>query len=602
MKKIGFESINITGGFWLDKQNMVRNITTENVYNRFYETHRFEALKCRWKEGMANKPHFFWDSDVAKWIEGVAYAIEKDSNYYLREKARLAIDDILSSQEEDGYYNCYFQVTDRDKRFKLRSHHELYCLGHLIEAAIAWKNATGEEDFLDAMCRYADYVHRIFMVEDSAEFVTPGHPELELALIKLYKATGNRKYFEMAEFFIDKHGNNAKDQGYQNDFCNEYYNQDEMPIKDRSTAEGHSVRAMYLMSAVADLAQLREDKELKDACRRVFDNVENKRMYITGGIGSSRNGEAFTVDYDLPSRTAYAETCASISLAMFATRMQAGEINSKYADVVERALYNGIMSGISLDGKSFFYENPLSIDLRFNNPDTSVVNKSVFPITQRVEVFDCSCCPPNIIRYINSVADTLYTYNEDTLFVHQYMDSEAECDGMSIRQSTDYPVNNKVVIEVQGCKNTALRIPGWCNNFTLNKPYRLINGYAVVSSEGVTEIEFSMPVKFVRANNAVHDCAGRVAVMRGPIVYCAEGVDNGDDIADLLIDISGSYTTGDSEFGMPVIRTTGYMPTQNDELYCDADCDYTEIPVTLIPYYAFANRGETDMQVWLLRK
>ena len=468
---------------------------------------------------------------------------------------------------------------------------------------MAWKDATGEDEFLRAMCRFTDYVYHIFVEEDSAAFVTPGHPELELALVKLYNATGNRKYFDLAEFFIDKHGNNDKDCDTNNDFRNDYYNQDEMPLKNRTTAEGHSVRAMYLMSAAADVAELRDDEALLDACKRVFDNVTEKRMYITGGIGSTHRGEAFTVDYDLPNRTAYAETCAAISLAMFASRMQAIEPDSKYADVVEKVIYNGFLSGVSMDGKSFFYENPLEIDPDFNNVDTSVREKRRMPITQRVEVFECSCCPPNVVRFIPSIAGMMYTYSDDTLYVHQYMNSEAECDGVSITQTTAYPADGKVKISASGTKYIALRIPSWCEDFSINKTYTVKNGYAIIEAEGNDiEIDFAMPVETLRANRRVHGCAGRVAVMRGPVVYCAEGVDNCADIANVYIDTKGSFELSRAKFLLPNIQTTGYIKPETKKLYAKADAEYKEIPLTLVPYYAFANRGTSEMYVWLLQK
>ena len=604
MENISFEHINITGGFWKKKQDLIKDVTVRSVYGRFSETHRFSALKCTWKEGEPDMPHIFWDSDVAKWIEGVAYILMKDRDYPYKKEAEEAIADIIKNADEYGYFNSHFLVADKDKRWQWRSHHELYCLGHLIEAAVAWEKATGSDDFLCAMCRFTYYVYEVFVEKKSAAFVTPGHPELELALVKLYKATGNRRYFELAEYFIDNHGNNEEDRVQNNDFRNDLYNQDEMLIKDRTTAEGHSVRAMYLMSAAADVAAIREDSELADACTRVFDNVAEKRMYITGGIGSSYRGEAFTIDYDLPSGTAYAETCAAISLAMFASRMQCIEADSRYADTVERVLYNGFLSGLSMDGKSFFYENPLEIDPYFNNVDTSVRKKRHKPITQRVEVFECSCCPPNIIRFVPSLADMMYTCSADTLYVHQYMASKCEFDGNSIIQTTDYPVDGRVKISCKGNKkHIALRIPGWCEKFELNCDYVIKNGYAVTDAD-VDEIilNMDMPVEAMRANRRVHACSGRVAVMRGPVVYCAEGVDNGEDIKNIAIDPRGSFELTEGRFMLPEIKTTGYINPETKKLYSKARGNYSEIPLTLIPYFAFANRGESEMNVWLLEK
>ncbi len=404
MKNIDFRNVKINDGFWKAKQEMCMNSTVKAVYDRFVDTYRFEALKCKWKEGDEEKakPHFFWDSDVAKWIEGVAYILQQNDAPELEEICDNAVDNIVNNADENGYFNSYFLVIDEPK-FSNRDRHELYCLGHLIEAAVAYKTATGKDKFLRAMRKYTDYVEKVFKEEQSAGFATPGHPELELALMKLYKATGEKRYADLAKHFIDLHGNNDRDGRKLWWAANENYNQDEMPLRERSTAEGHAVRALYLLSGMADVAYEYKDAELLAACERCFDNIVTKRMYITGGVGSSPQGEAFTVDFDLPNRTAYTETCAAIALVFFCHRMFEITGKVKYADVLERALYNGVLSGISMDGKSFFYENPLAIDLKFNNVDTSVTEKRRYPITQRVEIFGCSCCPPNMVRFIPSV-------------------------------------------------------------------------------------------------------------------------------------------------------------------------------------------------------
>ncbi len=602
MKKIDFSDIEITGGFWKEKQDMVKNTTVDAVYNRFCDTHRFEALKCEWKDGEDNMPHIFWDSDVAKWIEGVAYIIKKEPNERLEKIVDDAINLIEKNADEHGYFNSHFLVTRRDERFYHRSQHELYCAGHLIEAAVAYYDATGKDKFLKVMCKFADYIEQVFVTEQSAEFVTPGHPELELALIRLYEATKEKRYLKLAKFFIDKHGTNDNDNVVE-EWCEIKYNQDEMPIKDRTSADGHAVRALYLLSGAADVAMLRKDSELLDACRRVFDNIINKRMYITGGVGSTYLGESFTVDYDLPNRTAYAETCAAISLAMFAGRMQKAEVDSKYADTVERILYNGFLSGVSMDGKSFFYENPLEIDTDFNDVNLSTKEKKHYPITERKEVFDCSCCPPNVVRFIPSVAGFMYTYDEKTLYVHQYMDSETDCSGIKVTQKTAYPKNGIIKIKAEtGNRGIALRIPGWCESFKLNCEYEMKNGYACVNTCNEIILELDMPVIAIRANRHVHADAGRIAVMRGPVVYCAEGIDNGGDLANVKISIGGEYALEKSEYLLPTLKTTAYQESESEILYRAAKDDYAPIELKLIPYYAFANRGTTPMQVWFLMK
>lgn len=601
MDSIDFSLVEIKNGFWKEKLDMVRNTTVFSVYNRFKDTHRFSALECKWKEGDDNVPHVFWDSDVAKWIEGASYLLQFEDIPELEEKIENAIDNFIKNSDENGYFNSHFLVVDKEKRFKDRNMHELYCLGHWIEAAVAYKNATGKGRFLKAVCKYTDYVERVFKIENSADFVTPGHPELELALFKLYKATGEKRYLELGKYFIQEHGKKA--QNLAEAFIYPY-NQDDMLLKDRTTIDGHSVRALYLYSGVADIAKETNDTELIEACKRIYENAVSKRMYITGGVGSTYIGEAFTVDYDLPNRTAYAETCAAIALALFSQRMLKIEENAKYADTVERVIYNGFLSGVSMDGKSFFYENPLEIDPGFNDINKATKEKTRFPITQRLEVFNCSCCPPNVVRFIPSVSGFVFGENEDTIFVNQYIDCTASYGNSKITLNTEYPKNGSVKLNYSGNKKyVAFRIPQWCREYSIDCEYELKNGYAYVSVDGKTEIniDFLMPVTLISANRRVHDNAGRIAVMRGPVVYCIEGVDNGKDLKTVSIKPDVDFTLIQGEFILPNIKTVGYRPTASDDLYSFYNENYEEFELTLIPYYAFANRGTTEMNVWILK-
>ncbi len=603
MKNIDCKNIKINGGFWKVKQDMVNDITLKSVYERFKETHRFDALDCNWKEGDPNMPHVFWDSDIAKWIESVGYNALFYDNGELVKIVDEAVEKIITNRDENGYYNSHFLVTG--ERFTDRSEHELYCAGHLMEAAVAYYNATGKRALLDAMCKYADYIEKVFVKENSAAFVTPGHPEIELALVKLYEATGEKRYLELSKFFIDNHGANAKDKELYRG-CNLLYNQDESSLRERSTTDGHCVRALYLLAGAADIAYLYNDKELFEATERCFENVVNKRMYITGATGSTCHGESFTIDYDLPNRDAYAETCAAISLAFFANRMIRLNADSKYADAVEKVMYNGALSGISMDGKGFFYENPLEIDVDFNNVHPSTDGGRRYPITQRKEVFDCSCCPPNITRFIAGIGEYMYSYTDDTLFIHQYVESEMCFENTKVTQKTSYPSDGEVVITLENNhKNfVALRIPGWCKDFTVNKEYSLQKGYIYIKTTEKDEIKinFHMPVRFISANKRVHTNSGRVALMRGPVVYCLEGVDNGKDLSSLKVDIKGETQVVDGEFLVPDITAKGFKETENENLYFDATDEYIETSLKFIPYYAYANRGETDMLVWVLKK
>lgn len=602
MKKINFSDIKINDGFWKIKQDMLRETTLWAVYNRFRETKRFEAFSCTWKDGISDYyPHIFWDSDVAKWIEGAAYLLKEKRD----EKIEAIIDEVVcqieKNSDENGYFNSHYLVTEQDKRFTDRNCHELYCAGHLMEAAVAYYEATSKDTFLKAMCKYADYIERVFKIERSAAFTTPGHPEIELALVRLYEATGESRYLKLSKFFIDEHGKNE----FLYKWGTDLYNQDEMPLRKRETAEGHCVRALYLFCAMADIAEKYGDAELLAASKRVFSDIVNKKMYITGGVGSTRIGEAFSIPYYLPNRRAYTETCAAIAMALFCERMQKIDVNSKYADTVERVLYNGFLSGISMDGKSFFYENPIEQDPKFNNINPSTNTKENFAITERVEIFKCSCCPPNIVRFIPSIGNLMYNYDEDTVYIQQYINSVAEFENIRISQKTEYPHNGKIKINFSvPQKRIALRIPFWCKKFSINADFKEENGYAYIDTKDISEIDvdFGMPITYVKSSKKVHENAGRVAIMRGPVVYCAEGVDNGEDLKCAVIDTSAALEIGEEEFILPNLYAKAYREKECEELYTEIGDDYEEFKMKLIPYYAFANRGETEMNVWLLKK
>lgn len=606
MKHIPFYHTKLEGAFWGEKQRVSKDVTVDAVYDRFAETKRFEALKCdaeqQAREGWHT--HFFWDSDVAKWIEGAAYILERGRNAALEAKVDAVIDDMCANQMADGYYNCFFKIYDTDKRFTIRDRHELYCLGHLIEAAIAYQHATGKDKLLCMVERYVDYVIRVFTVEKTAKFMTPGHEEIELALVKLYRATGKQKYLELAKFFVDKRGANALDPDGYCGFATAHYAQDHLPVRQMTTAEGHSVRAMYLYIAMADLALECGDDALFHACEEILKNVAYKRMYVTGGIGSSHIGEAFTVDYDLKNEPAYTETCATLALALFCQRMTKIKPMGWYADTAELAMYNGSISGVSMAGDEFFYENPLTIDLSDHNKNPATKDKERYPITQRLKVFGCSCCPPNILRFINAIGDFMYTEDGDTLYVHHYMNGETEYEGKTIRQTTAYPSCGKIKLEVDGYKKLAVRVPGWCTAFEASAPYEMRDGYAYFDAVDVLDLDFHIQPRLVVSAPGVHDNAGRVALLYGPVVYCMEGVDNKDDIFALSIDPNTAFTlTPDEYFGMPRITADGYLKVDCGQLYTAIDAvQYENRRLNFIPYYAMENRGETDMQVWIPQK
>lgn len=616
LKHLPLADVKVTGGFWKEKQDTVSDVTLYSVRDRFRDTGRFTAFEFGYKDGDKIQPHIFWDSDIAKWIESVAYSLLYHPDEELEADVDEVVDLIEKNQCEDGYFNIYFSVVEPGKRFTKRGEHELYCCGHLVEAAIAYDMATGKHKFLDCMCKYVDLIDRVFRVEQSAAFVTPGHPEIELALIRLYRYTGNEKYLKLSEFFINERGTGKENVPYV-DWALPNYAQDHAPLREQSTAEGHAVRAAYLYSGMADVAYETKDNELFEACKRIFSNIVDKRMYVTGATGSSHIGEAFTVDYDLQNETAYAETCSALALAWFADRMTALEPNGRYADIVELELYNGGLSGISLDGKSFFYENPLSIDPKLRSRDASVKENTYLPITQRLEVFSCSCCPPNVSRFIASVQQFIYQYDEDTLYVNQYIESDTltkiNGETVSILQQTRYPANGKVSLQLvsQALKRIALRIPGWCRKYTVNlngveMHPEAVNGYAYLDIEpGVNEIEilFAVYPRLVAANPSVQDDANKAALMMGPVVYCLEGIDNGINLHSLSVDPQSKFAPSfEQNYGLNTITAKGWRIVRpvNDALYYDYD-QIQYVPQTLhfIPYYAFANRGESEMIVWV---
>ncbi|MBQ6865040.1 MAG: glycoside hydrolase family 127 protein [Clostridia bacterium] len=606
---VSFADVEINGGFWAKKQKMNRDVTLEAVRLRFEETGRFEAFKFNWtEEGNLSKPHIFWDSDIAKWIESAALILRKNPDKQLEAKVDEIVDLIEKNQGEDGYFNIFFTVCEPEGRWKNRDAHELYCAGHLTEAAVAYYEATGKDKFLQLMKKYLDYIAQVFMVEKSAGFTTPGHEEIELALVKLYRCTGEQRFLDLAKFFIDERG---KESQSLTGWCNSKYNQSHLPVREQRTAEGHSVRACYLYSGMADLAKETDDEELLTACKALFDNIVQRRMYITGGIGSSHEGEAFTVDYDLQNNTAYAETCAAISLAMFANRMKDIDMNAKYADIVEKVYYNGFLSGLSLDGKAFFYENPLEI-LHAEHDRHKSIHRSGerLPITRRQEVFGCSCCPPNVTRFIAAFGDYMYSTGDNGVYVHQFAESCAAFDycgaNVTINQVTEYPHDGKVKFSVCGLlnKHFCVRIPGWCADVRFNKQYTVENGYAVFAVDNDTfELEMDMDIspRIYASNPLVFANNGRYALQAGPIVYCLEEDDNGSNLRDIAVLRNTTFTVHyDEFFGANVIDAQG-LRTQCDSsaLYVPADAVQTKpVDVRFIPYYAFANRSDCDMLVW----
>src|SRR5512136_2068131 len=413
---LSFTQVSIEDEFWAPRLRTNRERTIPLEYEQCRSTGRLDAFRLNWKPGMEPVPHIFWDSDVAKWIEAASYTLAAHPDPRLQAQLDEIISLIASAQNSDGYLNTHFTVVEPGKRWtNLRDRHELYCAGHLIEAAVAHFQATGKRTLLDVLCRYADHIDQTFGPRPGQKRGYPGHEEIELALVKLYHVTGERRYLDLSLYFVDERGRQphyydleavARGDDPASYWAKTYaYMQAHVPVREQHQVVGHAVRAMYLYSALADLAGETGDRSLLETCEELWLHLCTRNLYITGGIGPSPANEGFTADYDLPNESAYAETCASIGLVFWNHRLLQLECAGRYADMMERALYNGVLSGVSLDGEKFFYENPLASQGNHH----------------RQAWFDCACCPPNLARLLASLGQYVYAQNDTELAVHLYV-------------------------------------------------------------------------------------------------------------------------------------------------------------------------------------
>lgn len=555
----------------------------------------------------------FQDSDAAKWIEAVAFSLINNPDPELEKAADDLIDLIAAAQDEDGYLNTYFTIKDRDKRWSnLLEAHELYCSGHFIEAAVAYYEATGKRTLLDVMEKNIEHIYDVFINKKNGGF--PGHPEIELALMKFYRATGNKHAFELCQYFIDARGVDVefyKKEAEKRDWSvwnsnpmDNDYRQADKPVREQSDAVGHAVRAVYLYTGMADLASETDDKELLEACHRLWNSITRRRMYLTGGIGSTVHGEAFTVDYDLPSDTAYAETCASIGLMFFASRMLENEVKGEYADVMEQAFYNTVLAGMQLDGKRFFYVNPLQVDPGISG----IAPTHRHDLTQRPKWYACACCPPNAARLISSFGMYAYGENEDTAFCHMYAAGEISFNnGIKLVCTTDYPHGMNVQYKVTGNGKLAVRIPGWSKSYELvvdgkKVDAEPVDGYVYIDVDGEINATLTLdgtPV-FVRASGKIPALTGMTAVKRGPLVYCFEGVDNGC-VRAIRLDRSKDIELGDynEQLGATTLVASGERVEDFDGLYTTDEEKTSPVKAVAVPYYTWGNRGENEMRVWM---
>ncbi|NHN32689.1 glycoside hydrolase family 127 protein [Paenibacillus sp. S3N08] len=578
----------------------------------------------------------FQDSDLAKWLETVGYALTLQKDEALEQLADKAIELIGRAQQPDGYLNTYFTVSKPGQRWtNLRDDHELYCAGHMIEAAVSYYEATGKSRLLDIVIRFVEHISSVLGAEPGKKRGYPGHPEIELALMKLYRVTGDKRHLELCSYFVDERGQHPHFFDLEADERGDAvklhrgrypysYSQSHLPVREQLATDGHSVRAMYLYSGMADLAAELGDASLFNACRELWSNLIGARMYITGGIGSSEYGEAFTFDYDLPNDIAYAETCASIGLVFWAHRMLQCDTRNEYADVMERALYNGVMSGMSLDGKKYFYVNPLEIwpescELREDRKRSRLK-------TTRQHWWGCACCPPNIARLVASLGDYIYSYNPTNRewFVHLYMGSKVVqlLDGQHVElsQTTNYPwdgnVDFSISMEGQSEFTLALRLPGWCrsaqlwvNGEAMEISESSVNGYVKLhrswTNGDCVKLALDMPIEIIRAIPKLRAAAGKAALQRGPIVFCLEETDNGANLPDICLSSEPKLTAHYEEQtlnGVSVITGAAFRsdPTSADgQLYSTAPTKKVPVQIKAVPYFAWCNREPGEMQVWI---
>jgi len=641
-EEISVRQVEIRDCFWSQLQEKIIDVVIpfqEKVLNDEVEgvpkSHAIENFRIA--AGLSEGEFYgmvFQDSDVAKWLEGVAYSLAVKPDAGLEARADAIIDIIEKAQQPDGYLDTYFIIKEPEHRWQnLQECHELYCAGHMMEAAVAYYQTTGKDRLLHVAERLADHIVSRF--GEGKERGIPGHQEVEIGLMKLYRATGNRSYKQMARFFLDERGRNPDyfyqekvKRGWQHwgqyslEPLDNTYNQAHKTIYEQKRAVGHAVRAVYMYTAMADLAGEDNDKRLYDACLTLWNNITKQQMYITGGIGSTVEGEAFSADYYLPNDTAYAETCASIAMVFFAKRMLEIEPDGRFADIMERELYNGTISGIQLDGKKYFYVNPLEA-----NPGISgevFGYRHVLPT--RPGWYECACCPTNLVRLITSLGSYMWSESDTVIYSHLFIGQKASLKKADVAVESQYPWEGRVSYQISPKTEEgftmAIHIPSYINIEEKGTCVKL-NGEKIEElGAGITkgylyltrrwkegdriELCFDMPVRKIFASQRVRADAGCVALMRGPIVYCFEGADNREDIQALRIPRelkAKAYVCEEGILnGVVCLRMNGYRMKSGEALYSEQRPEKVEAELVAVPYYAWANRGENQMRVWMLEE
>lgn len=583
IEQIDFSHVKINDNFWSPRLSKHVSATLPVCIDQIEnQTGRIRNFENAAKGEGEHSGIFFDDSDVYKALEGMAYSLINNPDPELEKKADEWIDKFAAAQQPDGYINTFYTLTGLDKRWTNMDKHEMYCAGHMIEAGVAYYQATGKRKLLDVCIRMTD--HMMSQFGPGKRHWVPGHEEIELALVKLYQTTQEQKYLDFAYWLLEERGHGHGTMGDEGKWNPVYY-QDIVPVRQLTDISGHAVRCMYLYCGMADVAALKNDTGYIAAMDRLWDDVVHRNMYITGGVGSSHDNEGFTEDYDLPNLDAYCETCASVGMVLWNQRMNQLTGNSKYIDVLERSLYNGALAGISLGGDRFFYVNPLE-----SKGDH-----------HRQEWYGCACCPSQLSRFLPSIGNYIYASSDDALWVNLYIGNTGQIrigeTDILLTQETDYPWDGSVKLTISTSqpleKEIRLRIPNWCKTYDLSINGKRINvseekGYAVIKdwkSQDVIALDMDMPVEIVAADPHVKENFGKRAIQRGPLVYCMEEIDNPVYFDQIQLSPSTTFQTAfasDILNGIKTIKTNGRAQS-----------------ATFIPYYAWDNRKAGKMRVWI---
>lgn len=641
-KEVSLEKVKIRDSFWTPIQEKVIDVVIpfqEKVLNDevpdVEKSHAIENFRIA--AGLAEGEFYgmvFQDSDVAKWLEGAALSLVIKPDAELEKRMDDIIEIIEKAQQPDGYLDTFFIIKEPEHRWQnLHECHELYCMGHMMEAAAAYYQVTGKDRLLHVCERMADHIISRFGKEEGKEPGFPGHQEVEIGLMKLYHVTGKEKYKEMARFFLEERGKNPEyfyeekvKRGWQHwgqyslEALDVSYNQAHATIYDQKEAVGHAVRAVYMYTAMADLAGADDDEKLYEASRTLWDNVVNKKMYLTGAVGGNPEGEAFSVNYELPNDMAYAETCASIAMVFFAHRMLEIEADGAYADVIEKEIYNSTISGMQLDGKRYFYVNPLECEPGVSGKLFGYKHS----LPERPGWYECACCPPNLVRMVNSLGGYCWGESETTIYSHLMIGQEAELEKAKITVESSYPWKGEAAYTIHpktdGRFTFAVHIPGYVkvpqeltvsvNGVSVDLDGRMEKGYLYLEREWKegdrVELHFELRIRKIYANQHVRENAGCVALMRGPVVYCVEGADNEGLIQSLRIPRelkAEAYLCEEGILaGNMLIKAEGFRMKGTDDLYSEERPEKEPVEITAIPYYTWANRGENQMRVWIVEE